>query len=243
MALPSEEDVKLWLALLREIDIAGGSCRPAELYPRLREYFPSITDADMNLKRASGDSAWPNTIRWARMHLVHRGFIDNSRRGVWAITPKGRDWLNQHWRGPNVSYSNIDRPLVVLGGKPSRPGASHSQRRLIAAPSALTLGKEGATGDDSGERASEQKATKRQMARNSDSIGSIQGLLAKATTAPTAARFSPTEKYLLAILAYEIESHSQALSLVDTSLAEGLSSRYRTKAERLRELCSIILRT
>src|SRR5262249_38250341 len=41
MPLPSQNDSKLWLALLHEIDQAGGEARPADLYPRLRAYFPA----------------------------------------------------------------------------------------------------------------------------------------------------------------------------------------------------------
>jgi restriction system protein len=38
---------------------------------------------------------WRNTAQWARHDLVNQGFLKNdSPRGIWEITEKGRQWLN-----------------------------------------------------------------------------------------------------------------------------------------------------
>ena len=49
MALPSQHDNKLWLAILFEIEEAGGKIKPSDLYPRIQKYFPQITASDLAL--------------------------------------------------------------------------------------------------------------------------------------------------------------------------------------------------
>ena len=39
---------------------------------------------------ASGQSRFENQVGWARYYLVRAGYIDASKRGVWALTEKGR---------------------------------------------------------------------------------------------------------------------------------------------------------
>lgn len=112
MPLPLWSDGKLMLALLRELSASGGQARPEQLYMSLQHYFPEITDADLASVHASGDAKWPNTVRWARQHLVNRGFIDASVRGTWAITTSGADWMNRHWSGPSADYSGLKLPPV-----------------------------------------------------------------------------------------------------------------------------------
>jgi hypothetical protein len=112
MALPLWSDGKLMLAMLRELSTAGGQARPEQLYVSLRQYFPEMTDADLVSVHASGDAKWPNTVRWARQHLVNRGFIDASIRGTWAITTSGTEWMNRHWMGPSADYSGLKLPPV-----------------------------------------------------------------------------------------------------------------------------------
>jgi hypothetical protein len=82
MALPTCTNAKLWLAILREIDHAGGSVRPSALYPKLVQYFPEITNEDLRQTRSSGENVRRNKIRWARLELVHRGLLDSTTHGL-----------------------------------------------------------------------------------------------------------------------------------------------------------------
>jgi Mrr N-terminal domain len=113
MALPTAQDVKLWLALLYEIQLRGGDAKPLEVFPALRKHFSEITDEDLALHHPSGESKWTNNIRWARQRLVERGCIDPSIPGVWRITPLGREWLQASWRGADADYSAVVKPPVV----------------------------------------------------------------------------------------------------------------------------------
>lgn len=119
MALPSSKNVKLWLAILRELDLAGGLARPRIVYPRLRQYFPEITDADLARTTAGGENVWTNTIQWARLELVHRGYLDKTTRGVWRLTDAGRQWLQETGRGPHADYSAVPKPPCVTGRVPA----------------------------------------------------------------------------------------------------------------------------
>jgi hypothetical protein len=110
VTLPSENDTKLWLALLYEINQAGGAAEPAGLYPRLQQYFPEITEDDLSQVRKNGESVWTNRIRWARHLLCERGCIDGNQRGIWRLAPPGKKWLDHYWRGPTANYADVPKP-------------------------------------------------------------------------------------------------------------------------------------
>lgn len=89
MAIPSEKDIEL--PLLKEIEAAGGEAKPSELDDKVARYFPELTLADRQIRHPrSGALIWSNRVRWARQHLVNKGEIDASIRGIWKITDKGR---------------------------------------------------------------------------------------------------------------------------------------------------------
>ena len=89
MASPSEKDIEI--PLLREIEAMGGEARPSELDDKVAKYFPELTSADQKLRHPrSGQLIWSNRIRWVRQHLVNKGELDASVRGIWRITDKGR---------------------------------------------------------------------------------------------------------------------------------------------------------
>ena len=74
------------LAVLKEL---GGSARAAEARAAVAEHL-RLNDAALEDRLASGSSRFENQVGWARYYLVRAGYIDSSRRGVWALTEKGR---------------------------------------------------------------------------------------------------------------------------------------------------------
>lgn len=74
------------LTVLREL---GGSARAAEARAAVAEYL-QLPDSVLDERLESGSSRFDNQVGWARYYLVRGGFIDSSRRGVWALTEKGR---------------------------------------------------------------------------------------------------------------------------------------------------------
>jgi restriction endonuclease Mrr len=113
VAIPSSRDVKLWLALLHELDLAGGTATPRALYPKMLAYFPDFTSADLVQRDKTGSNTWQNRIQWARQHLVDRGFIDRSQHAMWTLSPSGRQWLTSHWRGTDADYGKVAKPATV----------------------------------------------------------------------------------------------------------------------------------
>lgn len=74
------------LAVLKD---RGGSARAAEARAAVAEYL-QLPDSVLDERLESGSSRFDNQVGWARYYLVRGGFIDSSRRGVWALTEKGR---------------------------------------------------------------------------------------------------------------------------------------------------------
>ncbi len=131
MPLPRQTDPRLWLALLYEIDQAGGQVKPRDLYARLERYFPEITPQDLQATNRSGQNKWRNRIQWVRQRLVQRGLLSAQTPGLWTITEAGRAWLRQHWRGPAADDATVSRPPVTAPAGQKTPPA-----RTLAEPPA-----------------------------------------------------------------------------------------------------------
>jgi restriction system protein len=59
--IPSYEELEL--PLLRVLDEKGGEARPAEVYEKIRVYFPGLTEFDLSETIASGDNRFRNRVR------------------------------------------------------------------------------------------------------------------------------------------------------------------------------------
>ena len=75
------------LAVLKGL---GGSARSAEAKAAVADHL-GLSDAVLDERLPSGSSRFENQVSWARYYLVQSGLIDASRRGVWALTEKGRN--------------------------------------------------------------------------------------------------------------------------------------------------------
>lgn len=67
----------------------GGSGRPGEVVDLIAEKL-NISDEEQNEELPSGSNRFSNSIHWARYYLVKSGYLDSSKRGVWALTEKGQ---------------------------------------------------------------------------------------------------------------------------------------------------------
>lgn len=71
---------------LREL---GGSGQPKEVANAVLERL-SVSEQEQAQTNKSGGSRVRNQIAWARFYLAEADIVDASRRGVWALTQKGR---------------------------------------------------------------------------------------------------------------------------------------------------------
>ena len=76
--------------LLAVLNSLGGSARAAEARAAVAEHL-QLDDGVLEDRLDSGSSRYDNQVGWARYYLVRAGYIDSSRRGVWALTEKGRN--------------------------------------------------------------------------------------------------------------------------------------------------------
>ena len=87
--LPKNRDIEI--PLLKALEDMGGSGVTSDVYPRVRKFFPQLSDADVAELLPSGGNKWINRIQWVRQqHLISRGEMESPERGRWAITEKGR---------------------------------------------------------------------------------------------------------------------------------------------------------
>jgi len=87
--MPKQKDVEV--PLLEVLIGIGGQGKPKDIYPLITKRFPEITVKDLAETLKSGVNKWTNRIQWARAELVKKGEIDKSIYGVWSITDKGRN--------------------------------------------------------------------------------------------------------------------------------------------------------
>jgi len=80
-----------WLGpLLEALRQLGGSGRPKEVVQQIATNL-KIPDKKLEETSKSGIPIFYNQVAWARQYLVWEGLLDDNIRGVWTLTPKGRE--------------------------------------------------------------------------------------------------------------------------------------------------------
>ncbi|HXF05414.1 MAG TPA: winged helix-turn-helix domain-containing protein [Blastocatellia bacterium] len=87
------------LPILRALVAMGGEGTVSAVLERVyQEMEPHLKPIDLKpLPSDAKTPRWRNTAQWARNSMVREGLLRNdSPRGVWAITERGRAYLRQH---------------------------------------------------------------------------------------------------------------------------------------------------
>jgi restriction system protein len=101
MAIPDFQSV--FLPLLKAC-ADGQEHTKQELLPLLAKQF-GLTEAELSIKIASGGARmFDNRVGWATSHLKQAGLLENLRRGVYRITARGLQVLNENPQPLNVRY-------------------------------------------------------------------------------------------------------------------------------------------
>lgn len=74
------------IAALRQL---GGSARANEVCSVIAENL-KLPDTVLDKQLKNGESRYKNQVHWARFYLATTGYLDSSKRGVWALTEKGQ---------------------------------------------------------------------------------------------------------------------------------------------------------
>lgn len=83
------EFVRWFAPLVQALKDLGGSAAPREALERIAE-IEKVPEELRSEVLSSGQERFYNQVQWARQYLVWAGLIDSGRRGVWTLTPAGR---------------------------------------------------------------------------------------------------------------------------------------------------------
>jgi restriction system protein len=94
MAFPKQKEIEV--PLLAAIEQLGGEAKPCDVYPLVTQRFPDLSaeEQEVRLESSASTTKWHNTIQWVRQALVGAGQVDGSTRGIWKITPAGKQRLS-----------------------------------------------------------------------------------------------------------------------------------------------------
>lgn len=82
--------VKYFGPVLEALDQLGGSGRPDEVRSIIAQRLKLSEKEQAEQLPSKAQPRFDNQVHWARFYLSKAGFIGSSKRGVWALTEKGR---------------------------------------------------------------------------------------------------------------------------------------------------------
>jgi restriction system protein len=88
MAVPVYHE--MFNAVLQALRELGGSCSISEMSDRAAKIL-DLSDDDVNEAHRGNRTKLEYRLAWTRNYLKNYGLLDNSARGVWALTAKGRE--------------------------------------------------------------------------------------------------------------------------------------------------------
>jgi restriction system protein len=97
------------LDVLREL---GGSAAPREASDGIAALL-RISDDVRNEVTKSGQERFHNQVQWARQYLAWEGYIDSSKRGVWALTPFGREKTLDEKESRAIFLKQVERHAAL----------------------------------------------------------------------------------------------------------------------------------
>lgn len=102
---------RLMNPLLKALVQLGGSASVEEMYEEVieQEGYPEEITSVLQNPESSSQSKIAYRLAWARTYLKKAGYLENSRRGVWALTEKGRE-------NPEVDPAEIVRYVREMDG-------------------------------------------------------------------------------------------------------------------------------
>lgn len=81
--------LRFCIPIVETLQELGGSGQPKEVTDSVLERL-HISEREQAQTNKNGGSRVRNQVAWARFYLAKADLLDASRRGVWALTEKGR---------------------------------------------------------------------------------------------------------------------------------------------------------
>lgn len=115
MAIPDFQSI--FLPLLKAC-ADGKEHTKQELLPVLAKQF-GLTEAELAIKIASGGARiFDNRVGWATSYLKQAGLLENLRRGVYRITARGLQVMDENPQPLNIRYLKRATEFLASKGKP-----------------------------------------------------------------------------------------------------------------------------
>jgi len=90
VTIPVPKVPELFVPTLRALDALGGSGSNDEIPPKVGEIM-GLAEETMNFRPPEWSvNTFDHRCGWARSWLKNAGYVHNSERGVWTLTPEGR---------------------------------------------------------------------------------------------------------------------------------------------------------
>ncbi len=115
MAIPDFQSI--FLPLLKAC-ADGKEHTKQELLPLMAKQF-GLTEAELSIKIASGGARmFDNRVGWATSYLKQAGLLENLRRGVYRITARGLQVMDENPQPLNIRYLKRATEFLASRGKP-----------------------------------------------------------------------------------------------------------------------------
>ncbi len=88
MALPKFDD--LYTPLMQALQQLGGSGSTTEIEEKVAEVL-NLSEEEINEIHTGNRTELDYRLAWARTYLKYYGLIENSSKGIWSLTSKGKD--------------------------------------------------------------------------------------------------------------------------------------------------------
>jgi len=106
MAVPNYDD--LFSPLLKAIRDLGGSAGVGEQEIKVAQIL-RLTEKDVTDIHRGNRTKLSYRLAWARNYLKRYGLLENSRRGIWALTPKGSETTEVNKEEVNRTVKALDK--------------------------------------------------------------------------------------------------------------------------------------
>lgn len=105
MAVPKYDE--MFDALLKAMHNLGGSASNSEIEEETAKVL-NLSEEQMNEMHRGNRTKFSYRLAWTRTYLKNYGIIENSSRGVWALTPKGFKTQNVEKEDVNAFVKNLN---------------------------------------------------------------------------------------------------------------------------------------
>ncbi len=134
---PKYRDIEM--PLLHELIRRGGSAEPADpdnqgrsIYTALADLF-GLSEAEREERTEGGEDRlhWERMVRWARQKLLDKGLLTSNRRGIWQVTPEGREFVQAELEATREAIKDRDSFFPEEVAERDRSLAEGAVRRVL----------------------------------------------------------------------------------------------------------------